>query len=164
MSKVFFGVDMEVINKGAPQTRVRPSRAKKPAAPAPAPEAQTTTKSSRSKKAETTTTNTQQGPNVEEIVKALRDGIKQPKYNSKLAIGLAYVLVGSGTIATIVFLSPVPILELLNVGLYIILPILGLMFCLGLISLGTAKMIWNMGLRDEVEARYLQMKAEIASA
>lgn len=103
------------------------------------------------------------GIDAKALAQALREALPaQPKYNSKVAVNLAWVLLGLGGLGVILLFSPIPLWELANIALLIFLPILGAMFCIGLVSFGTVQMIWNMGLREEVEARYQEMKAQVA--
>lgn len=67
-----------------------------------------------------------------------------------MVIGLGEILLGSGLLLFIWLLSPIPLLELLQWALMVLLPIFGIACAVGLISHGSLAVIWNKQLFDRV--------------
>lgn len=83
----------------------------------------------------------------------LQKALKDPLVNSG-----AKILLGLGIIGTIVAFGPIPILELVTWALLVTLPILSLLWALGLIGTGTIELVMNGGLHNAIRTRVQQLK------
>ena len=83
----------------------------------------------------------------------------QNEETSGIVIGIGEIILGSGILLAVWMLSPVPILELLQIALLIFLPIAGILAAVGLISHGSVRMIWNQQLADKVNGYVEQKRA-----
>lgn len=70
---------------------------------------------------------------------------------SPMVTYIASIIVGLGIIGGVLIFSPIPLMELLNVFLLIILPMLLIAAGLGLVSMGTIQTIWHFDLADRVK-------------
>jgi hypothetical protein len=79
---------------------------------------------------------------------------------NNIVMGLGKIALGTGFIGLVWMVSPIPIMELIQFGLLVTLPIIGLAAALGLISHGTVQMIWNKELTERVNKFVKEKRAE----
>lgn len=83
---------------------------------------------------------------------------------SPVVVQLASIILGLGVIGAVLIFSPIPLMELLNVFLFVLLPMLLIAAGLGLVSMGTVQMIWHFDLADRVKAAVEERRAAQASS
>jgi len=79
--------------------------------------------------------------------------------NSQLVWGLAKIATGGGIIGAIWYFSPLPLMDIVMFWLVAIMPILGILMGLNIISSGTIELIWNGKLKERVNQKMAEMRA-----